>query len=90
MKHRYDAAAELATIFIKYVPICFFWTTVGFGLLVGTDELQRNWSIAMRSFFITSFATVCGVTFVHRWGKMINERKQKLVELDDPQQLPTK
>src|ERR1039457_2424437 len=77
MKHRYDAAAELALIFIKNVPICFFWMTVTFGVILGTDELQRNWSIVLKSFFIMSFAAVAGTTFIHRLGLWVTTTKNK-------------
>jgi hypothetical protein len=76
MRHRYDAASELAVIFIKYVPICFFWMTAFFGFLLGTDELQRNWSIVLKSFFVMSFAAVAGTTFIHRFGIWVKNRKE--------------
>lgn len=80
MKHRYDAAAELAIIFIKYVPICFFWMTVFFGILLGTEELQRNWAGVLQSFFIMSVAAVAGTTFIHRFGIWAVNKKAKRVE----------
>jgi len=81
MKHRYDAAAELAMVFIKYVPIVMFWMTVFFGFLLGTDELQRNWAIVLHSFFLMSFTAVAGTTFVHRLGIQHKNRKIKDVEV---------
>ncbi len=80
MRHRYDAASELAVIFIKYIPICFFWMTVFFGFLLGTDELQRNWSIVLKSFFVMSFGAVAGTTFIHRFGIWVKSRKGSKTE----------
>lgn len=77
MRHKYDAAAEMAIIFIKDVPLAMFWITVVFGLLLGTDELQRNWSICLKSFFIMAVAAVAGTTFFHRLGIRIQARKAR-------------
>lgn len=77
MRKKYDAAAELAIIFIKYVPICFFWMTALFGVLLGAEELHRNWAGVLQSFFIMSVAAVAGTTFIHRFGIWATNKKMK-------------